>query len=194
MDFGPLFVLRREVRFELLQAIDSSRVAASRRLQRAVEQRVLNLVERLGDVRDELGRAATRTLPAESRRPTNDLAAGDVARADLDPHRHAALHPLPFLSPPRMSRSSIRTRIGSPSYVWAASSCFSVSQYGSTVGSLVVVAIDRQDHDVRRRQLRRQHQAVVVAVRHDQPADEPRRDAPGRRPGDTSCAILVLRI
>ena len=36
---------------------------------------------------------------------------------------------------------------------------------------------------MRRRQPRRQHQAVVVAVRHDQRADQPRRHAPGRRPG-----------
>src|SRR5438105_9501490 len=37
---------------------------------------------------------------------------------------------------------------------------------------------DRHDDDMDRRQSRRQHQAVVVAVRHDQSADEPCRNAP----------------
>ena len=45
-----------------------------------------------------------------------------------------------------------------------------------------VVASDRHDHDLVRRDARRQHEAAVVAVRHDDGADEPRRHAPGRAP------------
>ena len=42
-----------------------------------------------------------------------------------------------------------------------------------------------------RRQSRRQDDAVVVAVRHDQRADKPRRNAPRRRPSERFLALLI---
>ncbi len=49
-------------------------------------------------------------------------------------------------------------------------------------GLAPVVAADRHDHDLIRRDERRQHEPAVVAVDHDDGADEPRRHAPRRAP------------
>src|SRR5437762_13918774 len=45
-----------------------------------------------------------------------------------------------------------------------------------------------------RREPRRQHQALVVAVRHDEAADEPRGRAPAGRPRMIELALLVLKL
>ena len=56
---------------------------------------------------------------------------------------------------------------------------------------LVVAAEDGHDHDVLRGELRRQHEAVVVGVGHQQRADQPRRHAPARRPSVLVAAVAV---
>ena len=60
------------------------------------------------------------------------------------------------------------------------------------LGTVVVAAVDRQDDDVLGGQTRRQDEAVVVAVRHEKGADQPRGNAPRRRPSIGFAARLVL--
>ena len=57
---------------------------------------------------------------------------------------------------------------------------------------LVVLAVDRHDHDLRGRQARRQDEPLVVRVRHDQRSDQARRHAPRRRPDVLQLVVLVL--
>ena len=49
-------------------------------------------------------------------------------------------------------------------------------------GAIVVAAVNGQHDEVLGSQPRRQHQPVVIAVRHHERADQPGRDAPGRGP------------
>ena len=49
--------------------------------------------------------------------------------------------------------------------------------------ALLVRAVDRYDHDLRWRQQGWNAHALVIAVRHNESTDEPRRDAPARVPG-----------
>ena len=57
--------------------------------------------------------------------------------------------------------------------------------------ALFGVLVDRQDHDLLRRKPRRQHHAVVVAVGHDQAADQPRGHPPRGGPGVHERAVAV---
>ena len=57
---------------------------------------------------------------------------------------------------------------------------------------LAVVPIDRQNHDVRRRQPRWEHKTVVVGVRHNESADQTGRHAPRSGPGINLRARRVL--
>ena len=50
--------------------------------------------------------------------------------------------------------------------------------------AFVIRLVDRHADDLHRRKLRRQHQPVVIAVRHDERADEPRRSTPRGRPAE----------
>mmetsp|Transcript_9139 Transcript_9139/g.26676 ORF Transcript_9139/g.26676 Transcript_9139/m.26676 type:complete len:420 (+) Transcript_9139:648-1907(+) len=50
------------------------------------------------------------------------------------------------------------------------------------------------DDNLRRRHLRREHEALVIGVRHDERADEPRAHAPARRPNHLALALLVLEL
>ena len=60
------------------------------------------------------------------------------------------------------------------------------------VALLFVTTIDRQDDHVRGRQLWRQHEAIIIAVGHDEAADKARRYAPGSCPAEHFLAVLVL--
>ena len=53
---------------------------------------------------------------------------------------------------------------------------------------------DRENDNVRRRDPRRQDQAVVVGVRHDQRADQARAHAPARRPAKFLLAVARLKL
>src|SRR5690606_2756642 len=57
---------------------------------------------------------------------------------------------------------------------------------------LLVLAVDRDEGDLRRGELRREHEAAVVAVRHDEGADEAGRDAPARGPDVLLLVVLIL--
>ena len=65
---------------------------------------------------------------------------------------------------------------------------------GRHLGELGVVLGDGDDNDLRRRNARRQDQAVVVRVRHDDRADHARRNAPAGRPGELLLTVGVLEL
>ena len=93
------------------------------------------------------------------------------------------------LSPPRMSRASIFTRIGSsPNGVGGELAPASLRQASETAACSSSVRWIGRITTCVRRDPRRQHEAVVVGVGHDHGADEPRRHAPRRGP-----AVLLLR-
>ena len=128
---------------------------------------------------------------ARSRRPTNSasfsMSRGPISRRSGTPF----LIQFQTLSPPRSSRSSTMTLTGRSAKRCARSSAATLRQYSSTRALVFVSAPDRHDDDVHRRQPRRQHEAVVVGVRHDQAADQARRDAPARGPGVLLLAVLI---
>ena len=61
-------------------------------------------------------------------------------------------------------------------------------------GFLPVAARNRHDHDLIRRDRRRQDQAAVVAVRHDHGADQARRHAPRRGPRVLQRLVAALEL
>src|SRR5262249_58311590 len=58
-------------------------------------------------------------------------------------------------------------------------------------GALVVLPVDRHDHDLVRGQPRWQHEPLVITVDHDDRADEPGGQAPRRRPAVLELVTLV---
>ena len=114
-----------------------------------------------------------------------------------------------------MSLGPISSRSGTPriSYsanfqpgVWLSSASSSHANAGghaagsrisSHVGQhrfLPVAARNRDDDDLPRRDVGRQDQAAVVAVRHDHAADQPRRHAPRRRPDVLQRLVAALEL
>src|SRR5687768_10773973 len=59
---------------------------------------------------------------------------------------------------------------------------------------LVVGPEDRHDHELDRREQRRDTQTLVVAMRHDEPADQPRRDTPAGVPRELDSAGFALEL
>ena len=53
---------------------------------------------------------------------------------------------------------------------------------------------DRDDHNVCRRDARRQNQTIIIGVRHDQRADHARGHAPARRPAEFLFAVARLKL
>jgi len=113
-----------------------------------------------------------------------------VARADLEPHRHAAHLPIVELEtgvdfvPGVQLHPDAR---GPQRLVHLISQ----RQHGA---ALRVLAPDRHDHDLDRRQAGRQHQPLVVAVAHDDGADHARADAPTGGPGVLELIVLVQEL
>ena len=160
---------------ERVPAADALRVLLAER-QRALEQRPL-----------DVARAARRPAPASpsigtpifsrvSRRASStcdfSMSFGPISSRSGTPR---SSHSENF-QPGRSSRSSSVTRMPA-----AASSLLDLLRPRQH-RLAPVLAADRHDDDLIGRQRRRQHQAAVVAVRHDDAADEPRRDAPRRAP------------
>ncbi len=75
----------------------------------------------------------------------------------------------------------------------AVSSSRMASAFGQH-GLLPVAAWNRHDDHLIRRDVRRQDEAAVVAVRHDHAADEPRRHAPRRRPRVLQRLVAALEL
>ena len=66
---------------------------------------------------------------------------------------------------------------------------------GSAEASFILVVLpDRDDDDLDRGEQRRGAQPLVVPVRHDQSADETRRDSPARVPGEVHATGLCLEL
>ena len=115
---------------------------------------------------------------ARSRRPTNtesfSMSRGPISRRSGTPLR-------PTATPCRRRARRARRRARARPHRRSAARAAPPRPCGSTrarVALLVVRAEDREDHDVLRREPRRQHEAVVVGVRHEQRADQARRTRP----------------
>ena len=123
---------------------------------------------------------AARARPAPSRCPW--------ARSRAAPARRAA--------PTRRTSSRACTRRASSSITRtpAATSCVPDRLRLRQHGLPPVAAGNRHDHHLDGRDARRQHEARVVAVGHDQPADQPRRDAPRRRPHVLQRLVAALEL
>ena len=152
-------------------------LAASRRARRGREQiglHPLHLLEHAG--REAFHR--DRLLLAAGPAGEHHGARRHVARADLEPQRHAAALPLVVLGAGLHPVAAVEV---DPD---AFGGQVALDRVGRVehAGALVVGPVDRDDHDLVLRQPRRADQALVVAVRHDEGADQARRDAPGRVP------------
>ena len=114
-----------------------------------------------------------RLLPSRAQGERH-LACGDVARAELDPHGHAAQFPVDDAPPD--GHVGVRVQLGAD-----AGSREVADQAGGRLAD--ALACSRHEHDdLHRRDARRQPQAVVVAVDHDRRAQQPGRRAPRRLP------------
>ena len=143
-------------RLRLRRSNSPARVFAfSRSLARVVADLVCMSSSAAGRLRRDLrlrhGLLRARIAPLQ-----HDVAGCQIARPEFEHHRHAAALPVEEL---RARRSGLRDRRPSrrrPSAMRCAAS--------STCGLLFVLAIDRHQHGFDRRELGRQHQALVVGV------------------------------
>ena len=113
----------------------------------------------------------------------------DVARADLEPERHAPQLPLVELPAGRLVGP---VDLDADAGAERASSAPTRPRRDTASLVLRLRARDRDDHHLDRRDPRRQDQAGVVAVDHDERADHAGRDAPARRPDVLALAVHVL--
>ena len=111
------------------------------------------------------------------------LAGGEVARADVDPHRHA------FQLPVDGAAAEAGVDVGVDLDPGAGGGD-RVAQLARR-GERPVLVADDDDRHLDRGDPRRQAQPALVAVSHDQAADQPGRGAPGGRPGGLDLAALV---
>ncbi len=138
-------------------------------LERFGEQSRLRFVERGADGGLEPGqwhRGLGSRVPAYE----DGLAGVELAGADLDAHGHA--FELPVHDPAAERRVGAAVELGPHTRR---------RELGGDGGGLVAGAVlvaHHQDHDLDGRQERRDPESVVVAVRHDQRAHEPRRCPP----------------
>src|SRR5690606_2793306 len=130
-------------------------------------------------------------LLAVDRTPDEDeLLLRHVTRTDLDPERHALALPLVELRARRhpLPRIEVHTHAVVPERL------LRVLRLLENERPFLVPPIDRDDHDLVRREAGRDDQAGVVPVRHDQAADQPGRDAPRRVPRVLLGARLALEL
>src|SRR2546428_12667611 len=111
------------------------------------------------------------TAPA----PQHALTGRHISRATLQPHRHTPQFPFVEL-PPRSVRLTV---IQLPPEL-CAQRLRKISSRSKDFG--FVFPENGDDDDVVRRDLWREDESTVVPVRHDEAADEPRGNGPGRRP------------
>ena len=127
--------------------------------------------------------SGTNAFSRVSRRAEHDLRLLDVLRADLEPQRHAAHLPLVELPAGRLRIAIVEHHADA-----GARRARRESPGRRQHGLLPVATRNRDDHDLLRRDLRRQDEAAVVAVRHDDAADQARGHAPRRV--QTYCTVL----
>lgn len=99
-----------------------------------------------------------------------DLALGEVARAEVDPQRH------PFQLPVGRAPPEAGVDVGVDLDPGAGRGD-RLAQFARSLGRSALVA-DDHDRDLGRGDPRRQSQAALVAVAHDQAADQPGRRSP----------------
>ena len=121
-----------------------------------------------------------------------NLSARRIASANLEHQGHALLDPAPTLLR-GLAGALIKQHAD-----WLAQ-CGLLGQHGAQFLAIgqqrrvaLVIAQHRQDHDLLRSNCRRHAQAVVIAVSHDHPADQPGRDAPAGGVAQRLLALAVL--
>ena len=178
---------------ELLPGVDLHLVRLAEG-EGAIEEELLEGVEALADLDPQvvpgeqllLGLAALVRLG--DAHLAHDRALLEVAGADLEAHRHALALPLEVLG----------ARLHPVALVDLDEEAVVAQVLGDLVRgledgrALLVLAVDRHDHHVDGGHARRQHEAVVVRVRHDQGADQARGDAPAGLPDVLTLAGRVL--
>ena len=111
-----------------------------------------------------------------------DLARFQITRPELDPQRHAFLDPFPIFHA-AAEIAPVDLHFDRRAEVALARSCAaSLSAASQTAARRLFLRRDRHNHDMSRRNPRRQDQSIIVRVRHDEGADHPRGHAPARRP------------
>ena len=155
------------------------------------EKRGLDLVQRgrdLGHDRVERDRALLAFFFERAVAPDQRRDAGfEVARAELDAQRHAAHVPLVELEARRLALALVELDAQAGLLARREQVARSRIEHGRAVA-----AHDRHDHDLDRRHLRRNAQAAIVAVHHDQRAEHAPRHPPRRRPGELLRLVLGL--
>src|SRR6266480_2247684 len=152
------------------------------------EQRRLDLVERFRDG----GRYFVkryRRLPAGPA-GKNDLATREVARPDLQSHGYTEAFPLEVLGSGFHRVTEIELDPDAELFQVG----FHLTPNSRHLTSLVISLPDRHNHDRHGGELRWRNEPIVVRMRHDQAADEPSRDAPGRTPHvfeATGCGLIL---
>ena len=182
VDFRFLAIFRCEKRLESVPVIDFTRVLFAERAG-ALEQVGLDLVEDAGDTGNErlslFTIFFTRALVAP---PNEDGILLDVPRSHFDADGNSFLDPVPALLA-RVHVTVIQHNFnGSAVILLFAKRRFKRAAVVEDHVALRFVTDDGQNRHVRRRQPGRHHQAVIVAMDHDQPADQACRYAPGCGP------------
>src|SRR5688500_12855425 len=120
----------------------------------------------------------------------------EVAWTDLEPERNAAQLPLVILRAGLDALAIIDVHAQPPGRAALPGNEAFLDERGRGAdASLVLVRPpDRDDHNLDRSEERRNAQSVVVAVRHDEPANHAGGYAPARVPGVFHSAFLSLEL
>ncbi len=191
VDFGLLRVLGSEEFVELVLGVDDAGVFGPIGFG-SFKQRTLDFVQDPGDGFDELGALDALFFLVRFVSASHEHGiVRHVARADLDADGHAFLDPRPelvaALDVAVVQLDFDRSAVESAGFQFVAD-LSAVIQHRLWVLSLEG---DGDDDDMRGRQLRREDQAVVVGMGHDQAADQSGRNAPAGGPGVNALAVLV---
>ena len=172
-----------EVVLELIAGVDDAGVVFAEGFS-AFQEGVLDVLQRVGDRREEVGAFdALLVFGALVAAGHEDAVVVHVALADFQPDGHAFLDPAPGL----FAAAEITGVEFDADGLAVIGRCLevlgellAVVQHG-----LGVVGFEGDGHDdhVRGGELGRQHEAVVVAVGHDEPADQAGGHAPAGGPG-----------
>ncbi len=150
--------------------------------RRLVPQLAARRRKHRGNLRRHTGQGHSLLLPAVAHHQ-RDVALGQVARPDLDPHGYALELPVDA-APPETGVGAVVEAHPVPLGAHLVD-----QRHGRRANRFVV--FDHHDHHLRRRQGGRQAQAEVVAVPHDEGPHETRRDAPGGLPHMLDRALRV---
>ncbi len=157
-------------------------------VERLLEDRLLDRRQQPGDRRFQAvprGRGLA-LAPGDVAPGEHHLPVRHVARPDLDAQRDAAHLPIVELPPGGEPLADVQLdtdRVFQPGV--------KVTRRLQHRRALLVLAPDRHDDHLDRREARRQHEALVIAVRHHDRADHARAQSPGCRPHELLRVVLV---